>query len=387
MDSAQTATTAIPLTAPNLRASVAARRAARAALPAVLPPPLPSTNGMEPLPKVDGEVPRRFEPSESVESSTDWLHRNTSFAVSMVVHLLLLIGLALWGLNDTPKRGHVELSAAPTDAEPEPFVQMLAPAEPVADLDEILSQMSGDMTDLPDADKLALENFSTTADAPGSFDFSRDVIPNGQLMQELGGGVGNGEAGGGTGGLGAGLEIGNMLQFVERLQRAGAKSGDVQISLIWDNYNDLDLHVITPRNENIFFGHRRSRCKGELDVDMNAGAGTTREPVENVYWGKGKAPLGKFRVGVHHFRNHGDADPTPFELRIVVDGKTEIVTGEISAGSPRLIMYEFERKASDRILNQGPASQASPSPNDESPLLSRRRFSPANALENILKND
>jgi uncharacterized protein YfaP (DUF2135 family) len=135
------------------------------------------------------------------------------------------------------------------------------------------------------------------------------------------------------------------MQFVERLERAGAKTGDIQISLIWDNFNDLDLHVFTPRGQTIFFGRRKSNCRGELDVDMNAGAPTTREPVENVYWGKGKAPYGKFKVAVHHYRNHGDPDPTKYEIRIIVDGKTHVVTGEITFGSPRQIVYEFTRNA------------------------------------------
>lgn len=187
-----------------------------------------------------------------------------------------------------------------------------------------------------------------------------------QLLQSIGGGQGGG---GGRGGIGPGLGEGNMMQFVERLQRAGAKGGDIQVSLIWDNFNDLDLHVITPRGENIFFAHRRSRCRGELDVDMNAGVGTTREPVENIYWGKGKAPLGKFKVAVHHYHNHGEPDPTPFEVRIIVDGQTTVVYGETSFGDRRKIVHEFERTA----LSRGRASVSSPSPNEDLPLMAGQR--------------
>ena len=38
----------------------------------------------------------------------------------------------------------------------------------------------------------------------------------------------------------------------ERLQQAGAKSGEVEIGLFWQNSNDLDLHVIDPSGERIF---------------------------------------------------------------------------------------------------------------------------------------
>ena len=37
----------------------------------------------------------------------------------------------------------------------------------------------------------------------------------------------------------------------ERLEREGGASGEVQISLVWDDYNDLDLHLFSPSGERI----------------------------------------------------------------------------------------------------------------------------------------
>jgi MFS family permease len=137
-----------------------------------------------------------------------------------------------------------------------------------------------------------------------------------------------------------------------RLQRAGAQSGDVQISLMWGNQNDLDLHVIDPNGEEIFFKHRRSRSGGELDVDMNADvrSGLTSQPVENVYWPSGGAPLGTYKIFVNHYRNHGAPDPTNFLVGVLVGGNVSVtgggsgtneISGQISFREPRQLVHEF----------------------------------------------
>ena len=75
-------------------------------------------------------------------------------------------------------------------------------------------------------------------------------------------------------------------EFRRRLEREGAQSGDVRVSLMWHNYNDLDLHVVCPGGEEVYFGNRVSVCGGALDVDMNVNP-TSDSPVENVFWPEG----------------------------------------------------------------------------------------------------
>lgn len=101
---------------------------------------------------------------------------------------------------------------------------------------------------------------------------------------------------------------GNVTDSIkERVKRAGGQVENVKMraSLAWSNYDDLDLHVHEPDGTHIYFGNRgghdrNGRKCGVLDVDMNAGGGTTREPVENIRW-TDKLKDGQYQVRVNQF--------------------------------------------------------------------------------------
>jgi hypothetical protein len=115
-----------------------------------------------------------------------------------------------------------------------------------------------------------------------------------------------------------------------RLGEVSAKGGDIQISLSWQNFNDLDLHCIDPAKQEICFSNRRSASTGgELDIDQNAHQPFNTSPVENIYWPYGGAPPGLYRVFVVYYAQHSGTDLTPFLVRTIVQGKTNFFRSSI----------------------------------------------------------
>lgn len=128
----------------------------------------------------------------------------------------------------------------------------------------------------------------------------------------------------------------------ERLEREGGASGEVQISLAWDDFNDLDLHLFCPSGERIYFNNKRSECGGELDVDMNVRP-VSNTPVENVVW-KGSAPLGNYKVGVHFYKHHRKRRTKRlcrFRLRVITHGQTKEYLGKIKYGQAMQMVTSF----------------------------------------------
>lgn len=112
----------------------------------------------------------------------------------------------------------------------------------------------------------------------------------------------------------------------QRLERERAKSGEYQVSLVWNGAADLDLHVRCPGGGHIYF-ERTQACGGVLDVDMNAQGGRgSGEPVENVVWAA-KPPSGTYRVQVHYFDYAERRTPVPFTVRVTIAGERREVRG------------------------------------------------------------
>lgn len=131
-------------------------------------------------------------------------------------------------------------------------------------------------------------------------------------------------------------EVNNIQQ---RLNAAGAQTGDVQVSIGWNSIDDIDLHVEYQTSQwgigAINWMNRLDFRGGCLDVDMNANFyQVTNKPVENIFWPKGSSPKGQFFVGIHNFRNWSGQRSVPVTIVVVVDGKKQVFNEVCFAGQP-----------------------------------------------------
>jgi hypothetical protein len=118
----------------------------------------------------------------------------------------------------------------------------------------------------------------------------------------------------------------------EKVKSAGGNTeGELRCSLEWYNYDDLDLHLIEPSGYEISFrGKMSSYTKGKLDVDMNAGGGSTRTPVENIIHPFGAPNIeGSYELFVHQYEKRENQD-IGFRVEIECQNNGEVFTFEHS---------------------------------------------------------
>lgn len=131
-------------------------------------------------------------------------------------------------------------------------------------------------------------------------------------------------------------------EIKRRVEAAGGRyeNCEIRCSLIWENYTDLDLHCVTPTGYHIYFGDKRDRTGGWLDVDANGGGASTNKPVENIRWAS-NARDGHYKFYVHNYsdRNHRD---NPFRVELEVAGQVYTYNGYMRGTGEKEIVFEFD---------------------------------------------
>lgn len=127
-------------------------------------------------------------------------------------------------------------------------------------------------------------------------------------------------------------------------QAGGTIESHLRCSLEWFNYDDLDLHLQEPSGNTIYFSSKRSPItQGTLDVDMNAGSGSSRTPVENIYYpSKNLIPEGHYKLKVNNFCKRESIE-TGFNVQIqCADTTYDLSYNKPVRDNETIIVAEFD---------------------------------------------
>lgn len=105
-------------------------------------------------------------------------------------------------------------------------------------------------------------------------------------------------------------------------------TGDLQINLTWDtNDTDIDLHVLDPKGEEIYYQNDRSSTGGELDRDDTDGFGP-----ENIFWSN-QLPDGDYNIWVIYYDSSGPR--TNYYVTVNATRSVKTYTGELTSSGRR----------------------------------------------------
>ena len=150
----------------------------------------------------------------------------------------------------------------------------------------------------------------------------------------------------------------------ERVKKAGGRvDADLRCSLSWFNCDDLDLHMVEPGGEEIYFGHKTSmRTNGQLDVDMNAGGVQTRSAVENIFYpDRSRMLYGTYRLFVHQYCQRESID-VGFDAELEFDGVIHSFAWQKAlhtTDNVDVIMFQWSRRDGLKVVKSLPSEQTS----------------------------
>lgn len=101
-----------------------------------------------------------------------------------------------------------------------------------------------------------------------------------------------------------------------------AGTGKLQVSCSWNRLNDVDLHLVQPDGEEIYYSHESSAVGGILDVDSNPGCNLDSINNENItYADTAKIISGEYIVRVDFYSNCGITENTYFTTTARYNGQ------------------------------------------------------------------
>jgi hypothetical protein len=257
-----------------------------------------------------------------------------SAATSLCVHVLVLLTLSFSHLDEKmEERIAVRITTASSD---EDVLHEAVPEELEIVLDEPEEIEPDEVPVITDTANIELVSYDTLVDNTAA-SFESDALGTANLEDLL--------ASVAEGGTADAESVAHDVD--ERVEQAGGKRGYMQVSLVWNNRNDLDLELITPSGEKMWAKHPRSRCGGTMDIDANwtdvrgSTKHVTDRPVENIVWEKPPTKNGTYRVYIDCYSIRNGDQRTPYSVVIRVNEKTLRFSGEVATLHKRILVGTF----------------------------------------------
>lgn len=102
-------------------------------------------------------------------------------------------------------------------------------------------------------------------------------------------------------------------------------TGKVQVSVTWDKESDVDLHLVEPGGEEVYYANETSVAGGVLDLDSNAACSIDGVKNENITYTK-DPPRGTYTVRLDYYDSCSVAS-TKYVVTVTVAGATSTFSG------------------------------------------------------------
>ena len=141
-------------------------------------------------------------------------------------------------------------------------------------------------------------------------------------------------------------------EAIEQVPEITLQSGDAQITLEWTVAADIDISVVDPDGNRVYYESLSIPSGGQLERDVTCrNPMTTNTQVENIFWPINSLPAGQYTAEVvfSEICEGEEATDVDFSLNVLTHGQSQTFTGAVSEENLS-VTFEFSVPPSGNLL-------------------------------------
>ena len=142
-------------------------------------------------------------------------------------------------------------------------------------------------------------------------------------------------------------------EAIEQVPAITLQSGDAQLTLEWTAAADIDISVVDPDGNKVYYENLSVPSGGQLERDVTCrNPMTTNTQVENIFWPINSLPAGQYTAEVlfSEICEGEEATDVDFSLNVLTHGQSQTFTGAVSEENLS-VTFEFSVPPSGNLLN------------------------------------